>query len=104
MRDVLYFNTWYRGHNNARYEELLPRLERVDPKLLTFPRPRLVRAAAERAWRIVKPTVEPRLLRALERRHPYAFVTDVPQLASLTVPAVVDVDDPAFTPEHAALL
>ena len=104
MRDVLYFNTWYRGHNNARYEELLPRLERVDAKLLTFPRPRLVRAAAERAWRVVKPTVEPRLLRALERRHPYAFVTDVPQLASLTVPAVADVDDPEFTPEHAALL
>jgi glycosyltransferase involved in cell wall biosynthesis len=104
MRDVLYFNTWYRGHNNARYEELLPRLERVDVKLLTFPRPRLVRAGAERAWRSVKPAVEPRILRALERRHPYAFVTDVPQLASLSVPAVVDVDDPAFTPEHAALL
>jgi glycosyltransferase involved in cell wall biosynthesis len=104
MGDILYFNTWYRGHNNARYEELLPRLERVDTKLLTFPRPRLVRAAAERAWRVVRPTVQPRILRALERHHPYAFVTDVPQLASLTVPAVVDVDDPSFTPEHAALL
>jgi len=104
MRDVLYFNTWYRGHNNARYEELLPRLARVDAKLLTFPRPRIVRAGAERAWRAVRPAAEPRILRALERRHPYAFVTDVPQLASLTVPAVVDVDDPVFTPEHAALL
>ena len=104
MRDVLYFNTWYRGHNNARYEELLPRLERVDARLLTFPRPRLARAAAERTWRAVKPRVEPRILRALERRHPYAFVTDVAHLASLSVPAVVDVDDPAFTPEHAALL
>ena len=104
MRDVLYFNTWYRGHNNARYEELLPRLDRVDAKLLTFPRPRLARAAAERAWRAVRPGVEPRILHALERRHPYAFVTDVPQLASLGVPAVADVDDPAFTAEHAALL
>jgi glycosyltransferase involved in cell wall biosynthesis len=104
MRDVLYFNTWYRGHNNARYEELLPRLERVDTKLLTFPRPRLARAAAERAWRALEPGIEPRILRALERRHPYAFVTDVPQLASLSVPTVVDVDDPAFTPEHVALL
>jgi glycosyltransferase involved in cell wall biosynthesis len=104
MRDVLYFNTWYRGHNNARYAELLPRLARVDAKLLTFPRPRLVRAAAERTWRTVKPVVEPRILRSLERDHPYAFVTDVPQLAALAVPAVVDVDDPSFTPEHAALL
>ena len=104
MRDVLYFNTWYRGHNNARYEELLPRLERVDARLLTFPRPRLVRGAAERAWRAAKPALEPRILHALERRHPYAFVTDVPQLETLSVPAVVDVDDPSFTPEHAGLL
>jgi glycosyltransferase involved in cell wall biosynthesis len=104
MGDILYFNTWYRGHNNARYEELMPRLERVDATLLTFPRPRLVRAAAERAWRGVRPVVEPRVLHALERRHPYAFVTDVPQLAALAVPAVVDVDDPVFTPAHATLL
>jgi glycosyltransferase involved in cell wall biosynthesis len=103
-RDVLYFNSWYRGHNNARYAELLPRLERVDVRLLTFPRPRVARALAERAWRRVRPRVEPLVLRRLERGHPYAFVTDVSQLATLRVPAVVDVDDPVFTPEHAALL
>ena len=37
---IVFFNTWYRGHNNARYSELLPRLERVDSYLLTFPRSR----------------------------------------------------------------
>ena len=102
--DVLYFNTWYRGHNNARYEQLLPRLERVDARLLTFPRARLARAAAERVWRAARPVAEPRILRALESRHPYAFATHVPQLASLSVPTVVDVDDPQFDERHAALL
>jgi glycosyltransferase involved in cell wall biosynthesis len=103
-RDVLYFNTWYRGHNNARYSELLPRLARVEPQLLTFPRSKLVRFPVERTWRRLRPLVEPRLLQRLERTHPYAFSTDVPQLAALRVPTVVDVDDPQFTPEHAALL
>ena len=103
-RDILYFNTWYRGHNNARYAELLPRLERVRPYLLTFPRPRLLRAASERAWRAVRQPAEPALLRLAERRHPYAFVTDVRQLETLTVPSVVDVDDFYFTEENAALL
>ncbi|HZS25119.1 MAG TPA: glycosyltransferase family 4 protein [Gaiellaceae bacterium] len=102
--DILYFNTWYRGHNNARYEELLPRLERVRPFLLTFPRPRLVRAAADRAWRGVRSAVEPSILRGLQRRRPYAFVTDLRQLPAIRVPAFIDIDDLDFTEENAALL
>lgn len=103
-RDILYFNTWYRGHNNARYEELLPRLDRVRPYLLTFPRSRVARAGAERLWRVARGNAEPVTLAALQRRHPYAFVTDLRQLPSLHVPAFVDVDDLDFTPENAALL
>lgn len=97
MSDVFFFNTWYRGHNNPRYTELLPRLERVDTRVLTFPRQRLLRAGLERAWRKAKPRLEPFLLRRLERRYPYAFVTDVPQLSLLSRPAVADVDDPYFS-------
>jgi glycosyltransferase involved in cell wall biosynthesis len=97
VNDVFFFNTWYRGHNNMRYAELLPRLDRVDARVLTFPRQRLARAALERGWRLAKPRLEPQLLRRLERRYPYAFVTDVPQLSSLRVPAVADVDDPYFS-------
>jgi glycosyltransferase involved in cell wall biosynthesis len=103
-RDVLYFNTWYRGHNNARYAELLPRLERVRPYLLTFPKPRLVRAASDRAWRAVRGPLEPVVLRAIERRHPYALVTDLQQLETLTVPTAVDIDDLNFTEADAGLL
>jgi hypothetical protein len=97
VSDVFFFNTWYRGHNNPRYAELLPRLERVDTRVLTFPRQRLLRAGLERAWRKAKPRLEPFLLRRLERRYPYAFVTDVPQLSLLSRPAVADVDDPYFS-------
>lgn len=104
MADILYFSTWYRGHTNARYEQLVPRLTRVDSTLLWLPRARIPRAVAERTWRRARPLVEPAVLRTLERRHRYAFVTDVAQLAALRVPAVVDIDDPYYTPEHVALL
>lgn len=103
-RDIFFFNTWYRGHNNARYAELLPRLARVDARLLTFPRHRVARAVSERAWRKARPLLEPRVLRRLEKTHRYAFVTDVEQLAHVRVPVVTDVDDPVFTLEAAALL
>jgi glycosyltransferase involved in cell wall biosynthesis len=103
-RDVFYFNTWYRGHNNARYAELLPRLDRVERYLLTFPRTRVLRAASERGWRMTRRPLEPLVLRALERRHPNAFVTDVRQLASLRAPFVIDLDDVDFTDASASLL
>lgn len=93
---VVYFNTWYRGHNNPRYAELLPRLERLDPYLVTFPRHRWLRAAATVAWRSARPRLEPAVARAAARRYRNAFVTEVLQLAHLELPAVVDVDDPSF--------
>jgi glycosyltransferase involved in cell wall biosynthesis len=101
---IVYFNTWYRGHNNARYAQLLPRLDRVDPYLLTFPRPRALRGAAQVAWRRGRSGIEPVVLAAASRRYRHAFVTDVPQLACLSVPAVVDVDDPHLDEGEASLL
>lgn len=103
-RDILYFNTWYRGHNNPRYSELLPRLARVRPYLLTFPQPRIVRGVADRAWRASRGVLEPATFRVLHRRHPYAFVNDVRQLPYIRVPAFVDIDDIDFNPTNAALL
>jgi glycosyltransferase involved in cell wall biosynthesis len=93
---IFYFHTWYRGHNNPRYDELLQRLDRVDSHLLRFPRPRLARAATERVWRASRKSVEPAVLRAAARQYRHAFVTDLRQLAHLSVPAVADVDDPSF--------
>jgi len=93
---IFYFHTWYRGHNNPRYDELLPRLSRVDAHLVRFPRPRLARAAAERAWRGARPVIEPSLLGLASRRYRYAFVTDLTQVPQLDLPIVADVDDPQF--------
>ena len=93
---VAFFNTWYRGHNNARYSELLPRLDRVDSYLLTFPRPRILRVGVERGWRAARGIAEPALLRRMQSRYDFAFVTDLDQLAALSAASVVDVDDPRF--------
>lgn len=101
---VVYFNTWYRGHNNPRYSELLPRLERLDTYLLTFPARRLPRGAAQIAWRRARSRLEPIILGAASRRYRYAFVTETNHLAHVAVPTVVDVDDPRYDAREAALL
>jgi len=103
-RDIRYFNTWYRGHNHPRYSQLLPRLARVRPYLLTFPQPRIVRGVADRAYRATRRLHEPATFRVLQRRHPYAFVNDVRQLPYIRVPAFVDIDDFDFSSKSAALL
>ena len=43
---IFHHNVWYRGHTNRRYEELLPRLERVDAYLMFLPEQRLARGVA----------------------------------------------------------
>jgi glycosyltransferase involved in cell wall biosynthesis len=101
---IAYFNTWYRDHNNPRYTELLPRIERLDPYLLTFPGPLLPRAAATIAWRHTRARVEPAVLRAVSQRYRHAFVTETNHLEHLTIPVVADVDDPRFDEREVRLL
>jgi glycosyltransferase involved in cell wall biosynthesis len=101
---VVFFNTWYRGHNNPRYAELLPRLERLDAYLLTFPGPKLPRAAATVVWRRGRGRLEPAILHAASRRYRGAFVTETDHLAHLTIPCVVDVDDPRYERDAPLLL
>src|SRR5437764_14937354 len=45
---IFHHNLWYRGHTNRRYEELVPRLDRVDAYLLFVPEPRVARAVGSR--------------------------------------------------------
>jgi glycosyltransferase involved in cell wall biosynthesis len=101
---IAYFSTWYRGHNNPRYTQLLPRIERLDAYLLTFPGPLLPRAAATVAWQRTRSRVEPAVLRALSRRYRNAFVTETNYLEHITVPVVADVDDPRFDEREVRLL
>ena len=51
---VLFHSLWFRGHNNPRYAELLPRLERLDAWLLTLPEGRVARGLAYRAANLTK--------------------------------------------------
>ena len=48
---VFLTSIWFKGHNNPRYAELLPRLERLDRYLLTCSDARVVRGVQYRALR-----------------------------------------------------
>lgn len=47
---VALLSIWFRGHNNPRYAELLPRLERLDACLLRLPESRVARGLGFRAF------------------------------------------------------
>src|SRR5690348_7396289 len=40
---ICFYSIWFRGHNNPRYEELLPRLARLDRYLVTLSDRRVLR-------------------------------------------------------------
>ncbi len=54
---IFFHNLWFRDHNNPRYAELLPRLERLDRYLMLLPDRPGLRGAS---WRALHAT---RLLR-----------------------------------------
>ena len=53
---VALLSIWFREHNNPRYAELLPRLERLDACLLRLPRARVPRGVAYRSWVAARPS------------------------------------------------
>ena len=101
---IFYTNLWFRGHNNPRYEELLPRLRRLDAYLLVLSGRRLVRAVEYRALRIARPARDGVLLFLANRRYRNMFTTDNEQIRWFGGTIVSDVDDPRFTPREVALL
>jgi glycosyltransferase involved in cell wall biosynthesis len=100
---VFHHNVWYRGHTNRRYEELVPRLERVDAYLLFVPEQRLARAAGYRLL-VRRPAVRAPLVAAASRRYRAMLATELDQIAWFRGAVVADVDDPEFSPREAALL
>ncbi len=100
-RSAIFFTSlWFKGHNNPRYAELLPRLSRLDG----IPRCRLRRADPSRPP-VPRVPLEPRgaLSRHLRARQPRATGRCSPpttsSIAYFTGPVVADVDDPVL---HAA--
>src|SRR5689334_8992094 len=94
---ICFYSIWFRGHNNPRYEELLPRLERLDRYLLTLSDRRFLRGAEYRALRTVKGPRDALVLRLAARRYRALFTADNEQIPLFAGPIVSDVDDPFFT-------
>src|SRR5207302_6863748 len=99
-----FYSIWFRGHNNPRYEELLPRLARLDRYLLRLSDRRMLRGAEFRALRAVKGLRDPLILGLASRRYGSLFTADNEQIPLFAGPVVADVDDPFFTPREVELL
>jgi glycosyltransferase involved in cell wall biosynthesis len=98
------YTFWFRGHNNARYSELFPRLARLDYHLLTFTDQRLLRGLQYKTWRATHQATDPLVLKAASRRYGALLTTDPAQIALFAGPVVCDVDDPKYSPEEVELL
>lgn len=101
---IALLSIWFRGHNNPRYAELLPRLERLDACLLRLPESRIPRGIGFRAFTAAKPVLLRTVLRHAGRRYTNLLSLDFDQLAHWPGAAVMDADDPSFSDREVALL
>jgi glycosyltransferase involved in cell wall biosynthesis len=101
---IAFTGLWFRGHNNPRYAELLPRLERLDAYQHLVSDTRAIRGLQYRALRRTRPLRYRLVLGAAGRRYRFLFTDDneqIPYFSGLVVP---DVDDPSFSPREVELL
>lgn len=101
---ILLLSLWFRGHNNPVISELLERMERVDACLIVFPAPRILRGICLRAYRTVRPVVEPWILRRAARRYRGLFTADPAHIASFGGPTIALMDDVLYSPREVELL
>ena len=101
---IFFHNLWFADHNNPRYAELLPRLERLDPYLLMLPSRRLLRGASWRALHATRRLRYRVLAGAAARRYRAMFTTDNEQIPYFRRPTVSDVDDPIYSSREVGLL
>jgi glycosyltransferase involved in cell wall biosynthesis len=101
---ILFTSLWFKGHNNPRYAELLPRLSRLDGYLFTFSDRRIARGLQYRAYRWSSPVRNRALFALANRRYRTMFTADNEQLAHFRGRAVSDVDDPTFGPREVELM
>src|SRR5215217_1489759 len=101
---IFYTNLWFKGHNNPRYAELLPRLSRLDRYLFVASDKRIPRGFQYRAYRSTRIAREPALFALASRRYNAMFTTDTRQIPWFSGPIVADVDDPNYTEQEVAWL
>ena len=101
---IFFTSLWFKGHNNPRYAELLPRLTRLDGYLATASGERIKRGIQYRAFRWSAPVRNPALFALANRRYSAMFTADNEQIPHFAGPIVSDVDDPFFRPREVELL
>lgn len=101
---VALLSIWFHGHVNPRYAELLPRLDRLDACLLRLPDARIPRGLGFRAFTASKPLLHRALFPPAARRYRNLLTLDFDQLARWPNAAVMDADDPLFTPREIELM
>jgi glycosyltransferase involved in cell wall biosynthesis len=103
--DRIFFSSiWFKGHNNPRYAELLPRLGRLDRYLVVCSEERVVRGVQYRAYKWSRSIRNPTVMGLAGRRYRSLFTADNEQIAAFSGTVVSDVDDPVFTEREVELL
>lgn len=102
---VFFHSFWFAEHNNPRYAELIPRLQRLDRYLVPIGRGRVRRGLEYRFHRASRHVRYAAVYRLASRRYRACFTTDNELIPSFTGgPVVSDVDDPTYTAREVALL
>jgi glycosyltransferase involved in cell wall biosynthesis len=94
---IAWAGAWSRGHNNARYAELLPRLANVDRYCVDLHPWWPVRGFLRRIWL-------PILSIWIGLRYPLVFSTDWRQIKWIHARVVIDHDDPLFGADELRVL
>jgi glycosyltransferase involved in cell wall biosynthesis len=101
---VFFTSLWFKGHNNPRYAELLPRLPRLDAYLALMSDRRAVRGLQYRAYRWSGRLRNRAVVGLGARRYRAMFTLDNAQIPYFAGPVVSDVDDPWYTPADVAAM
>ena len=101
---VFFHSLWFRGHNNPRYQQLLPRLRRLDSYLLTCSDRYIIRGLEYRAYKKSEPLRHRYLLSRASRRYRAMFTIGTAQIPHFDGPVVADVDDPTFSNDEVCQL
>ncbi len=101
---IFFYRLWFEGHNNPRYAELLPRLDRLDRFLVRISDRRAVRSIEYRSFRATRHLHNPVVARLGSRRYRAMFTVDNELIPHFRGPVVVDVDDPTFMAKEVRLL
>lgn len=101
---VALLSIWSHGHNNPRYAELLPRLQRLDACLLRLPSARIPRGIGYHAFTTAKPVILRTVLGRAAQRYGNLLALDFDQLGVWRGAAVMDADDPFFGEREVRLM